>query len=124
MTVLIADSSTQITNRLESLVLEADNKLETFKALNFSEALRMFKTYKPDVVLLDLHLPDNKSFDLLKQMKTNEHTTYIIALSIHGQVNTREHCIQVGADYCLDKYNEFHKIPGIIKALYSKSIFN
>lgn len=117
MTILIVESSIQIINRLEGLVLEADNKLEIFKALIFTEALRMFETYKPNVVLLDMHLPKNKSFDLLKQMKINESKTYIIALSIHGNVNIREYCMRLGADCCLDKYNEFDKIPEIIKGI-------
>lgn len=113
--ILIADSSAQIIDRLERLVSEADSKLQIYKAVTYEDALKLFVTYKPQVVLLDMHFPENKSFDLLKEMKVTGGKTYIIVLSNHGRVNVKEHCKRLGVDCCLDKYNEFDRIPAIIR---------
>lgn len=115
MTILIADSSQQIIDRLESLVSETDAGLNIHKATTFHGALQLFDEYKPDVVLLDMNLTDNKSFTLLNQMKGRESGACIIALSDHMTLKKMEQCKQRGADFVLDKFNEFEKIPGLIK---------
>ena len=102
MTILIVDSSIQITDRLERLVSEAYSKLQMDKAIAFGGALRLFKVLKQQLILLDMHLPENKSFDLLTVI-TATGKTYIIAWSIQGRLNVREQCKQQGADLLSSK---------------------
>lgn len=117
MTILIADSSEHIINMYEKLIIEVDNQSEIYKAMNVTETLRIFDVYKPQVILLDMHFTENKSIDLLKHMKKNWPKSYVIALSVYESVINREQCKQLGADCCLDKYDEFDQIPGIIKGI-------
>lgn len=115
MTILIADSSIKIIDRLESLIVEADNKLKIYKALTFAEALELFDEFNPEVVLLDMKLPADKSLHLLKLIKQTGSRTCIIALYSGVQY------YQLGVDYFLDKHNEFEKIPGLIKDIKEKN---
>ena len=124
MTILISDSSLKIIDRLESLIIEGGGVHKIFKATGYYESLKLFNDTSPAVVLLDMNFPGNQSFELLRQMKTTGSESKIIALSIHISDDNIEHSKQLGADYFLDKYNEFEKIPDIIKNIANNDINN
>lgn len=120
MTILISDSSLNIIDRLESLILEGGGIHKIFKGTGYYESLKLFNDTSPAVVLLDMNFPRSQSFELLRQMKTTGSESTIIALSIHISDDDIEHSKQLGADYFLDKYNEFEKIPSIIRSIQKK----
>lgn len=99
---------------MENLVLEADDTLQVVRATTFGEATKMMVDRQPDVVLLDMNLPAGNSFGLLKQIKEQAYKTCVIALSIGVPVNIRQQCRELGADYLLDKFSEFDKIPALL----------
>lgn len=115
MEILIVDSSLQIIKRLEELLSEAKNIKTIHRVVSYAQASAFFNTGIPDVVLLDTGLPGNKSVDLLKEIKAANTKTAVIVLSIHIDELTMKKHISAGADYFLDKYHEFEKIPVIIK---------
>lgn len=117
MKVLIIDSSPQILERLEEIVSDIVAPASIFKASSYAEGTKLFEERKPDVVLLDLGLPANRSFDLIWEMKTLIPSTAIIVLSIHTDINTQQQCHELGADLFFDKYNEFEKLPAILSTI-------
>ena len=117
MTVLIVDSSTAIIERLASLISETGNVKTILKAETGKAVTELLKVSKPDVVLLDIGLPGNKSFDLIWEIKKSNAATAVIVLSIHTNVHMEEQCNSLGADYFFDKYHEFEKIPGVINSI-------
>jgi two-component system chemotaxis response regulator CheB len=61
--VLLADDAAVIRNSVSHL-LEAEPAIKLVGvAENFSQTLQMAASMKPDVVLLDLHMPDGRAFD-------------------------------------------------------------
>jgi DNA-binding NarL/FixJ family response regulator len=61
--VLLADDAAIIRNAV-SRILEAEPTVKLLgTAENFSQTLQMAATLKPDVVLLDIHMPDSDSFE-------------------------------------------------------------
>ena len=61
--VLLADDAAIIRSAV-SRILEAEPSIKLLgTAENFSQTLQMAATLKPDVVLLDLHMPDGNSFE-------------------------------------------------------------
>jgi len=117
MNVLIADSSAQITERLKHIIATENKTAIIYTATSFETALPIFKENKPAVVLLGMNLSGNDSMELLQAIKVTEHPTSIIILSIHISNTIMEQCKLLGATVFLDKFLEFEKIPGHIKAI-------
>lgn len=54
-----------------------DYGFEVVHAFNGSEALRQATLHHPDVILLDIHLPDSLGFDICEKLQKNVETTNI-----------------------------------------------
>ncbi|MBL0182253.1 MAG: response regulator [Chitinophagaceae bacterium] len=120
MKILIVDSSAWIPDRIASLLTETEKENTLYKALTYKEAISLFHEAKPAVVILDKSLPDNGSISLLKDIKSAKKETMVIVLSLRIDQNTEQQCKLAGADFFLDKYNEFEKIPPIIDSIESE----
>ena len=117
MLVLIVDSSVQIIDRLEDLLLDAKNITHIHRAASYKEAKKLFKENTHDAVMLDIDLPENQSFKLLKEIKKTAKNTCVIILSTCIDNYILEHCKSLEADFFLDKYYDFEKICGVIDAM-------
>lgn len=74
--------------------------LQVTTAGSGKEALARIKEDNPDVVLLDLKLPDMSGLDVLKMAGENSPNSEIIMLTGHGSIDTAIDAIQMGAfDY-------------------------
>ncbi len=113
MKILIADSSIFILDRLENLLLETFSNAAVLRAGSYKDAMMLFKEQLPGIVLLDVSLP--RSLSLLGEIKKRQSKTCVIVLSIQIDLKIHEKYSLRGADFFLDKYYEFEKIPGIIK---------
>ena len=67
---------------------------------NGLEALTLINTNKPDLIILDVMLPDLSGYEICKKIKSNEDTRDIIViiLSAKGQEWEKSEGYQVGAD--------------------------
>jgi DNA-binding NarL/FixJ family response regulator len=119
MEILIVDGSAQVTERLTSLLTEPDKGRTIYTALSFTEAIALFEEKLPALVLLDRYLPENKSIELLKIIKTINNDTKVIILYFFADIETESHYKLHGADFFLDKYNDYEQIPEIINKITS-----
>lgn len=124
MQVLIIDNSLPIVQRLHELLSEVSNISELSSATGHDQALQLFMLQKPGIVVLDLHLPENKSYDLLKEIKKVAPKTVLIILSVENDEYTQQQCRMLGADFYFDKYNEFEKIAVVINDYTIKEALN
>ena len=114
MKILIIDNSVEMIERLEEIISEASVSAIIYGALSYEAALKSFKENMPEVVLLDISLSGNRAITILKEIKEIEPATTIIVLSINTDDKLKEQCRMLSADFFLDKYYEFEKIPAII----------
>lgn len=114
MQVLIIDNSIQIVQRLNEFLSESTEVSELFSATAYNEALQLFMQHKPVIVVLDHHLPDNKSYQLLKEIKQAEPTTVVIMLAAENDAYAQQQFRLIGADFFFDKYNEFEKVMVVV----------
>ncbi|TBN00424.1 response regulator transcription factor [Hyunsoonleella flava] len=63
-----------------------------------SETLNAVEKDKPDILLLDINLPDTSGIDLCKQLKKNNKTLKIIAISNYDEVSFIKRMLNSGAD--------------------------
>ena len=79
-TVLIVDDHASF-RRTARALLEADGFAVVGEAQDGRTALAQIESLRPDVVLLDIYLPDMDGFDVVKELPANEGTPQVILTS-------------------------------------------
>src|SRR6266498_4065417 len=98
--ILVVDDDPQILSGLEAL-LSDDWEVRT--ASNGKDAITTFADFSPDVVLLDVQLPDFSGIDLLHQFKMYSETASVIMMSGAGSLERVVESMKLGADTFLQK---------------------
>ncbi|MFA6508776.1 MAG: response regulator transcription factor [Treponemataceae bacterium] len=98
--VLVIDDEVQI-RRLLRLYLEK-NEFLVFEADSGAEGLRQFAGVKPEIVLLDLGLPDMEGKQVLQEIRTRGETP-VIVLSVRDAETEIMELLDAGADDYLTK---------------------
>lgn len=97
--LIIEDEST--IRRFLKVSLES-HSFETLEAVSGKEGLSMAGSHRPDVILLDVGLPDIDGFDIIKQLRTWS-STPIIVLTVHDREEEKVQALDLGADDYLTK---------------------
>lgn len=120
MKVLIVDD-VQMARLNMKKVLE-EQGIEIIEAESGSKALKLYITEKPDVVALDIDLPDINGVDVLKQLKDiDENVNVVIVTGISSQFNLVE-TFKNGAKYFMVKPIDLTKFVQVVKSIASKEI--
>ena len=89
-----------------------------FTAENGHEGLEIFAAEQPDIVLLDIHLPDMSGLDILESIKKENKNTIVIMVTAFGDIQTAVKTIKFGAYDFVEKPFNMEKIKILIgKAL-------
>jgi len=83
--VLIVEDHPVVVEGLKKLLLESGLAKLCVTASSGKECLTYLKNYSPDIVLLDINLPDINGIDLCKTMKMDYPTLKILAISSFSQ---------------------------------------
>jgi len=122
--VLVVDDSILIQERIIPMLEEIDNIEFVTHAGSYYEAVEQLNQTMPDMMLLDIHLPDRSGIELLRMVK--EKYKHVIVYMITNRANEfyREICKKFKADYFFDKSKDFDLIPRVIAAqtIYHPSI--
>jgi two-component system nitrate/nitrite response regulator NarP len=78
--VLLVDDHPMIGAALEMLLRETDHEL-LGRARSVAEARKQISSLKPDLVLLDVHLPDGSGIDLLRSLSRARRRPLVILLT-------------------------------------------
>lgn len=84
---------------------------------NGKNALERFNEFKPDLVLLDLMLPDMDGFDICKEIHNK---AYIIMLTARGEIIDKILGLELGADDYIVKPFEIKEVLARIKAVFRR----
>ena len=91
---------------------------EVRSAFNGKEALELVENFKPDLVLLDLMLPDMDGFDICKEISKN---TYVIMLTARGEIFDKIVGLELGADDYIVKPFEIKEVLVRIKVIFRRN---
>jgi len=112
--ILIVDDNLGFVDRVVSMLEDSVNRNNINIASNYDEARRIFFREEHRVVLLDINLPGKNGIDLLKLFKEAKKETEVIMVTNHADSYYRQQCMELGAEYFLDKSHDFTLLPGII----------
>jgi response regulator of citrate/malate metabolism len=115
LVVLIVDDSPLIAERLTRILKGLKNVKQVLHAGSFTDAMNILSVLKPDLMLLDINLPDKSGIELLRTISINKWELMVIMFTNHSSDYYRDLCKSLGAYYFFDKTNEFEKIPDFIR---------
>lgn len=84
MKILIVDDSRLARKELVDLIGEQPDQEVIAEASDVASAIAAINTHKPDLVLLDIHLPDGDGFDVLEQSDFTPQVIFTTAYEQHA----------------------------------------
>ena len=95
--IVIADDHAVMRSGLKML-LEAEQDLQVVaEAGDVEETIRKLKAYKPDVLLLDLHMPGGPSLQFIPEMQEASPATRIVVLTMQNSPGYVREALRAGA---------------------------
>ncbi len=83
-------------------------------ASDVTSAVDGFLHLQPDVTILDMRLPGGSGMEVLERIKRDDPDAVVIILTNYPFQQYRERCLQLGAEYFLDKSTQWDQVPQIV----------
>lgn len=96
LTLMIVDDSNIIRNRIERSIQGLDIQVVA-TASDGAKAVEMFKEHKPDLVTMDLTMPNLDGLECIKQIRALSQNTSILVVSALSDRQTGLRALQYGA---------------------------
>ena len=84
--ILVVDDEKQVCWSLSEMLTEAGFTVET--ALNGEEARDKFLRFNPEVILLDVRLPDANGIELLSEFKSQDEDVIIFMITAYADADS------------------------------------
>ncbi|WAI00379.1 response regulator [Methanogenium organophilum] len=117
-TILVCDDSLFQRRILTSIVKK--NGHNPLEAENGHECLEMAKKYNPDLIFLDLLMPEYDGFAVLSDAKDQLSDIPIVVITADIQDITRNECMELGARAFLNKPVDHDKAKAVIQEILGK----
>ncbi len=116
--ILVVDDEPSLRDLVE-LVLKRE-KYEVATAVDGKTALAMTESFKPDLILLDIMLPDMSGHEVCKQLNINKRIPTIMVTARHETID-KVLGLELGADDYVTKPFEIMELLARIKALLRRA---
>jgi DNA-binding response OmpR family regulator len=98
--ILVVDDEPSVRAMVHASIRVKADRYRVVEAGNAADAVDQARQHRPDLVLLDVALPDHDGFWVCRTLKTDAKTAQIpvIMLTAMGLASDREHALEAGAD--------------------------
>ena len=94
-----------------------DRGCDAYDASGREELRQLARNVSPDLVLLDLRMPEVSGLDLIQEIKSLDSTTAVIMLTGYGSISTAMQSLKLGADHYLAKPTDADQILSAFREL-------
>lgn len=115
--VMLVDDHSMIREGLKQL-LEFDGTIKVVgEASNGVECLEKIYTCNPDVLLLDINMPEMNGIEVLKKMKADNSQIKVLILTVHNEMDYLMKAVDIGVDGYILKDSESLELKKAIMAV-------
>lgn len=115
--ILIVDDEPGILTTLSGVL--SDEGYATVTTGSGGEALDLYAEQRPDVVMLDVWLPDHDGLETLQALREADPTAAVIMMSGHGTASTAVKAIKMGAYDYVEKPLSYHRTVEAVEGALS-----
>lgn len=92
---------------------------ESIEAVNGKEGVRLAREQKPDLILMDIQMPEMSGYDAAKTLKSDPATSHIkiIGITSYATKGDREKVLESGFDCYISKPINTRELPKIVKEM-------
>jgi len=123
MKVVIVDDSAEIRERLAALLGEIPGVEIAGQATTVAEAISAAHLLKPDVMILDLRLPDGNGLDVLRLIQREQVQTRVIVLTNYACPQYEKRVMAAGAYAFLNKARDFIRVASLVRSAATQALF-
>ena len=121
--IIIADDHTMMREGLRSLIEKQPDMITIAEADNGRKTLKLVQELKPDIVLMDVSMPDLNGIEATHQIKKEMPSVKVIALSMHSEKHFVSEMLKAGASGYLLKQCAFKELDLALRAVINNRIY-
>ena len=119
---LVVDDSPFMLKTLAQILKQAPNCDLVGSATNGSQALRQVHALSPDLVLMDVHLPDLNGLQATQYIKQRENPPAVVIITSDNRPITKAMAEKAGADGFLSKGEDLRqRLIGVLEDLFGST---
>lgn len=113
--ILIVDDSQAVRESLGWLLRDEPGLSVAGDAATGLDAIHQAVKLKPDVVILDIELPDTDGFSVTRQLKLLPDPPLVVLLSIHNDALSKQRGAEAGSDAFVEKGTNWPKLLEVLQ---------
>ena len=114
--ILIVDDSMAISKQLQQIIENSDVFEVVGQAKNGLEGIKLYNSLKPDMVIMDLIMPEMDGLQAIRNILSMDKNAHIIVVSSVGGVGDKVvKALEFGAKNVITKPFDPEKLIGIVK---------
>jgi two-component system chemotaxis response regulator CheY len=114
--ILIVDDSPQIRKSLRE-ILEKNQYTVVGEAGSGTEAIKQFSLLSPDIIMLDIIMPQLGGIETLRMLRSLNKNVKVIMVSALDSLDRVKECMKAGANHYILKPFEENKIVEIVQKI-------
>lgn len=120
---MIADDHAMMREGIKQL-LEFDGMVKVIaEASDGNECLSVLKTVRPDVLLLDINMPNKNGIEVLEELRNKRDDLKILILTVHNEVEYLVKAVDIGVNGYILKDSESAELKKAIEAIVNGENF-
>ena len=121
--IMIADDHAMMREGIKQL-LEFDGMVKVIaEASDGNECLSVLKTVRPDVLLLDINMPNINGIEVLEELRNKRDDLKILILTVHNEVEYLVKAVDIGVNGYILKDSESAELKKAIEAIVNGENF-
>ncbi|MCF6249316.1 MAG: response regulator transcription factor [Desulfobacula sp.] len=121
--ILLADDHQLIRDGLSSLIAGEKDMEVVAEAENGRDAIFLVKQHAPDIIVMDIDMPDLNGIDATKMIRKENQNVKVIALSVHSTSRYVKEMLKAGVSGYLVKHCAYEELANAIRLVMANKSY-
>lgn len=121
--VVLAEDHHLVRQGASRLLEDAGDIQVVGEADNGRDAIKLCHLTRPDVLVLDISMPQLNGLEVLAELNAMEHHPHVVVLSMHGELDTVQQALRAGALGYVSKQSVAGELLAAVRAASGGSLY-